>query len=199
MTIAPLDKDSARRDALAARQELSGHYRIGASRSIADHLMGMETIRAPGRLAIYRATSAEVDLQPHEAELRSLGWRLMLPRTTSETEMEYVDFPEDAELHTGRFRIAEPVGTDVVPAMRIDAIVCPCVALDRRGTRVGFGAGFHDRVLAELPGAAGIDRPYLIGVGFDVQLFDRIQGDPWDVAMDYVITESGVVDTAQAD
>jgi 5-formyltetrahydrofolate cyclo-ligase len=193
VTVDSLGKDSARRSALAARTGLSANYRAGASRSIAETLMGLDVIRAPGRMALYRSSGAEVDLQPHEGELRKLGWKLLLPRTTSEVEMEYVDFPEDSELRPGRFSIAEPVETEVVPALRLDAIVCPCVALDRQGHRVGFGAGYHDRVFAGLPGAAGIDRPYLIGVVFDVQLFEHIDADPWDVPMDLVITESGMI------
>jgi 5-formyltetrahydrofolate cyclo-ligase len=197
MSADALAKESARSAAIEARNGLGEHYRAGASAAIAANLVGLEVVRAPGRMATYRAIGAEVDLAPHEGELRELGWTLLLPRTTSETDMEYVDFRADSHLVPGRFQIPEPVGTEVVPAVRLDAVVCPCVAIDRRGTRVGFGAGYHDRVLGELSGTPGIDRPYLVGVGFDVQLFELIGSDPWDVSMDLVITESGVVDLTQ--
>ena len=42
-----------------------------------------------------------------------------------------------------------------VAADELDMLVCPCVAFDAKGNRLGYGAGNYDRYLAQLVGAKG--------------------------------------------
>ena len=65
----------------------------------------------------------------------------------------------------------------------------PGVAFDRSGRRVGYGGGFYDRFFPRT-------RPdtFRIGVGFDLQLIDGdLPGGHFDLGLDGVVTESGVV------
>ena len=63
----------------------------------------------------------------------------------------------------------------------------PCVAVDHRGNRLGFGKGYYDRALAGCgPGTT------CVGVAYAVQVQDAVPHQDWDVVMDVVVTESGV-------
>ena len=58
---------------------------------------------------------------------------------------------------------------------------------DAQGYRLGYGAGFFDRTLAALA-----KRPVTIGVSYELARLDTIYPQPWDIPMDYVVTERGV-------
>jgi hypothetical protein len=58
---------------------------------------------------------------------------------------------------------------------------------DRQGYRLGYGGGFFDRTLAAME-----KRPVVIGVSYELAKLDTIHPQPWDIPMDYVVTERGV-------
>jgi 5-formyltetrahydrofolate cyclo-ligase len=71
----------------------------------------------------------------------------------------------------------------------IQLIVCPAVAFDRYGGRLGRGKGSYDRFLKEMKG-----RVPIYGIAFDCQIMgsqDRLPFAYHDVVMDQVVTESG--------
>lgn len=83
----------------------------------------------------------------------------------------------------GAFHIEEPQGDDTVDFSKIELVVVPAIAYDRRGNRVGRGKGFYDRLLASTKATK-------VGVGYDFQLLDEeIPAEPHDVAVDMVITD----------
>ena len=64
----------------------------------------------------------------------------------------------------------------------IDVFLCPGLAFDLRGGRLGRGRGFYDRALALTgPGA------YRIGICFSWQIVEDVHCEPHDVPMDEVI------------
>lgn len=87
---------------------------------------------------------------------------------------------------TGKFGIGEPVSLPVSPST-MDLVIVPAVALDRCGNRLGRGKGYYDRLLPECGNA------YKIGVCLNCQLFETIPVEPFDVALDAVITASDMI------
>jgi 5-formyltetrahydrofolate cyclo-ligase len=71
---------------------------------------------------------------------------------------------------------------------RFDLLVVPGVAFDRRGIRLGRGAGCYDRFLPTIPPPAA-----LVGLAWSWQVVDELPADRWDVPVDAVVTEEGVV------
>ena len=57
----------------------------------------------------------------------------------------------ETPLHLTRWGIPEPeaVAAAQVPAAAFDAVLVPLLAVDRAGHRVGYGAGYYDRFLAQ--------------------------------------------------
>jgi 5-formyltetrahydrofolate cyclo-ligase len=80
-------------------------------------------------------------------------------------------------LVSGRLRLPQPTGRRLGPrALReVDAVVVPALAADHDGNRLGRGAGYYDRALAQLePG-----RP-VVALLHDGELVRRLPADPWD-------------------
>jgi 5-formyltetrahydrofolate cyclo-ligase len=94
------------------------------------------------------------------------------------------------ELVTNRFGIGEPPADrrDDRPATDLDVVVVPCVALDRNGNRLGFGAGFYDRALA-----AADAQPLTVAVAFGRQVVAELPRREWDVPVGVVLTEDEVI------
>lgn len=129
----------------------------------------------------------ELDVREAFDALRSRGWHIALPVVGEGRTMTFRLHGPGATTVPGRFGIPEPVpgsGADL-SASELDVVVAPCVAVDRAGTRVGFGAGYYDRALAD-----STDRPVVVVAAFEVQVLDvKLPIRPWDVAADVVVTE----------
>jgi 5-formyltetrahydrofolate cyclo-ligase len=76
----------------------------------------------------------------------------------------------------------------------LDVVVLPLVGFDRRGNRLGMGAGYYDRALRRrLDTTRHWRRPRLVGVAFACQELPAIPVSPWDVPLDLIVTEHGVI------
>ena len=71
-----------------------------------------------------------------------------------------------------------------------DLVLVPLLGFDRRGGRLGYGAGLYDRAIARLK--AQKRRVVTVGVGFADQEVDAVPREDHDVLLDWVITEDGV-------
>lgn len=85
-------------------------------------------------------------------------------------------------LEPPRDRWGEP-GKEI-HASALDLVVTPGVAFDRQGGRLGNGAGYYDRLFAQL-------KPHtcLIGIGFESQMVAQVIMQDHDVYLDAVMTE----------
>jgi 5-formyltetrahydrofolate cyclo-ligase len=141
-------------------------------------------------IASYRPVGSEADPVAIEA----------LARTT----LCFLSWPRFEDRNAGGFRNLGPRmvwengphGTIQPPADGWLAsphyILVPLLAFDRRGTRLGQGAGWYDQVLPQHPGAVRI------GVGWSVQEMDELPRDAWDVPMHYIVTDKEWIDCGQS-
>ncbi len=152
-------------------------------------VLALPELQAAPLLIAYVATDHEVPTAGLIAAALAAGKRVFLPRCAG-PKMEFAEHRLGGALRPGAFGIAEPEG----PVLAADAFgsacaVVPVVAWDRSGWRIGRGGGHYDRTFA------GPQRPAcLVGLAHAFQQVDRVPYDPWDVRLDRVITERGVVD-----
>jgi len=75
---------------------------------------------------------------------------------------------------------------------RLDLVIMPLLGFDPRGGRLGMGGGYYDSHFAFRRHGWRHRKPWLLGLGYDVQRCDRLVLNPWDVPLDAVLTESGL-------
>lgn len=128
-------------------------------------------------LATYSPLPGEVDVLHSVARHPQLDW--VHPKVSSET----LTFLRAKRLVPGAFSILEPIdGSDQVEMDEIDAFLCPGLAFDSRGGRLGRGRGFYDRALAHARADA-----LKIGVCFECQVVPETFQEPHDIRMDLLI------------
>jgi 5-formyltetrahydrofolate cyclo-ligase len=177
-----MDKPTLRAEVRARRRAFVEGLAPDERRALLDELARrlLALLPADGVVASYSAMGDEVD---PSGVASALEGRLALPY------FEHRQAPMSFRLATGPlddgpFRIPQP-GRDA-PHVRPDALIVPLIAADPRRHRLGQGKGHYDRALAGLRGAPAI------GVAWDVQIIDHVPTDPWDLALDHVVTPTRV-------
>lgn len=135
-------------------------------------------------LLLYSALPDEVQTQPLVDQLAAEGKTVLLPRVTSDTDMELRRYTGTADLQKGAFGIMEPIGEVFTDYATIDVAIVPGMAFDLEGHRLGRGKGYYDRFLARVPNV------YKIGLCFAWQLVDCVPTDANDIMMDCVVSQN---------
>ena len=94
-----------------------------------------------------------------------------------------------APLTSGVWGIRQP--PPAAPEVFPDILIVPLLAFDRRGHRIGYGAGYYDMTLARLRAMKTVTA---IGIAFAAQEVDVVPTTPRDARLDLVLTEREIID-----
>jgi 5-formyltetrahydrofolate cyclo-ligase len=170
-----------RAQALAAR---AGHDATACGIALMTHLLRDWPPRFGATVSGFWPLGDEIDLRPLLTELVTLGHDVVLPVTPKRGEpLGFRLWRPGGPMVPERFGTARPSGDEREP----DVLLVPLLAFDRHGHRLGYGGGFYDRTLALRPG-----RP-AIGCAYASQEVDAVPIGPYDIALDAVATERGVI------
>jgi 5-formyltetrahydrofolate cyclo-ligase len=70
----------------------------------------------------------------------------------------------------------------------VDLILLPGVAFTREGVRLGYGGGFYDKLLAQLP-----HQPSLVAGAFALQVVQEIPREVTDRNVGWLVTEAETI------
>jgi 5-formyltetrahydrofolate cyclo-ligase len=128
-------------------------------------------------IAAYSPLVGEIDPSATIAGHPEVRW--VYPRVTG----DHLTFHTGDSLQPGSFGILEPLAdSPEIPLHEIDAFLCPGLAFDLRGGRLGRGRGFYDRLLAQ----ARLDATFL-GICQEFQIVPDTFSEPHDIRMHEVI------------
>jgi 5-formyltetrahydrofolate cyclo-ligase len=180
-------KQTLRRSLLKTRRDLSAEVWRTKSDRLCTHLQAASLFLQAKTILAYFSVRQEPDLSPLFRLPKTWGF----PRCNRESLVWHVWSPTDAlPLQQGTYGIPEPdPDAPFLDADRVDLILVPAVACDRNGYRLGYGAGFYDRLLS-LP--EWRDKP-TIGIVFEFAHLPALPTDDWDQPVKAVCTETGLV------
>jgi 5-formyltetrahydrofolate cyclo-ligase len=153
----------------------------------------MHLLRPGVRLGAYLPAPGEFDPSPLLCLAQRRGARILVPRLSRVHPAGMTFAPLSPPLRRNRFGLLEPAGRASASALTLDIVLVPLVAFDRRGHRLGMGGGFYDRALSFRLRRRRWRGPRLIGLAYAIQELPAIEAAPWDVRLDAVLTERGLL------
>lgn len=184
-TCEPNAKGQMRRHHLQCRDRMSGEEiqrlsgRIAAQ--IRENLWGlMENVYG------YYPLKSEVSLTEVYQYLLGRGVSLAFPRVNG-SEMDFYQVASLEDLEEGSFHVMEPKMFCRKVEWKEAVCFVPGAVFDREGGRFGYGKGFYDRYFARYP------QILRVGIAYEHQMEEKLPKEKWDIPMDYIVTEQGIV------
>jgi isopentenyl-diphosphate delta-isomerase len=124
-----------------------------------------------------------------------LGKKVIVPIVKGKKTMEHVEIFEDTVFGEADFGLFEPLSVrefyDVGQLDSQDLILIPLVAFDHRLGRLGNGKGYYDKFLHNT-------KALKVGLAYSWQQTDEVPMEKFDVYLDLVITEKGVMNRSNS-
>lgn len=163
-----------------------------AARAIMQHFLANRTalgIRPGMVVSGYWPMSTEIDVRPLLARLDQHQVICALPVVVARNEpLVFRRWHPDDALEDGVFGTKHPLSD--APEVTPDVIIAPLLAVDREGYRLGQGGGYYDRTLSALRRHGPL---VAIGVGYAVQVVERVPRGELDQKIDWILTDAGLI------
>ena len=183
-------KERLRKRLLAVRMGLDRGQVEASGQAILERVLSLEAYRRAKLVHTYVSSKEnEVDTRALICTCLNQGKRVAVPvvmpgtKTLAHALIDGLD-----QLVVGPWGLAQPdpaAATWLPAAARIDLVVVPGLAFDRRGHRIGWGGGYYDRFLAQIQAVK-------IGLCYDALVLDCIPGEPHDVPVDLVVAATAI-------
>ena len=155
------------------------------STAICREIVRMPEYIAAKNVLLYASIGSEVCLDGLIEKALAQGKTVLLPRCGRDGEMDAIRLQSLSELKKGKYGIREPEGMPFPPE-EIDLVLCPGLAFDPCGARLGWGKGYYDRYLPQCKKAL------FIAAAFEAQKLPQIACTELDVKMHAVATEKEI-------
>lgn len=194
-------RQALRKELKQRRSALAQWQREEAAHAVLAQLRHWRPFNNAQHVAAYDAVGAELPTAAIQAHIQQSGKTLYLPTVPNQTtaRLRFVPSDRNSNWRLNRYAIAEPVEDQQHPARHpsfINLILMPLVSFDASGNRMGMGAGYYDRSLAFRQHRQHWRKPMLVGLAYACQQVDALPAAPWDVPLDAIITEHGIITPA---
>jgi len=183
-------KNFIRRKILSVRENHKEEERAEKDQRIKEKLFSLPEFEKAKCVLFYVSIKGEVRTYDMISDTLEKGKRVLVPLADLKKKDLLISEINDLdELSPGAFGIPEPKDPREFPLEKIDLVVIPGIAFDRKGNRVGYGMGFYDRFLKKLR-----KRTPLIALAYDFQIVSKIPADDHDIRVHKIVTEKEVIE-----
>lgn len=148
-----VQKPELRDRLLVRRRARSPQERAAAGTAIADLVLAQPEMEAARTVAAYVSVGTEPPTPVLLETLRRRGVGVLAPVLLPDLDLAWAEYAGPEALEYGPRGMRQPGGPRLPPAAvaSVDAVLCPGLAVDSTGLRLGRGGGSYDRALARLP------------------------------------------------
>ena len=175
-------KSEFRRFFLNLRREMEELSIKEKSEKIIANLMASDLYKNSQTIFVYVSKNKEIDTGDFIKKAIADGKKIYVPKII-EKKMFAAKLDDLSELEVGAFDI--PTSKSLEFIKDPDLSICPGLSFDDDKNRLGYGGGFYDRFLGE-------NKTTKIGLMISDFRSIKIPADPWDIKMDYIITENEI-------
>lgn len=194
---------SIRQSIRLQRRGVPAEVRSTATARICHFFEHLTDFKKANRVAGFLAFDGEADPMQLMVAAVEQGKQVFVPTILGKDQpLKFIPWYPNVPLKTNRFGIKEldVPQSEWISGNELDFVINPLVAFDRNCHRLGVGGGYYDRTFQFLNSKSSFDqalskdqpvsgRPILAGFAFELQRVESIERKPWDVILDWVITE----------
>ncbi len=191
-------KKSLRENLLRKRDRIEPKDKRKKEASIRKRLYASTDFRKAKSILFYasfRSEAATIQCITHALKLKKM---IMLPLVDRKKKtLRIFQIKNVSDLKSGFMGIPEPEAKKMNERRLndLDIAIIPGAAFDLKGNRLGYGAGYYDKLLSGIRDQGlGANKPVLIALAFEEQVVPRIPSEKHDVKMDKIITEKRMID-----
>jgi 5-formyltetrahydrofolate cyclo-ligase len=182
-----------RRQALARRRELTPDAKTRLTERLTREGMRLARLWWPAVVSAFHPIREEPDILALLDALAAEGYATALPAVVGRgSHLTFRLWRPGEPTLLGGMGITEPL--DSAPGVEPDLLFVPLACFDRRGHRVGYGAGYYDRSLARLRSAKTI---HAVGVAYGVCEVAAVPYEAHDQCLDAIVTEQETIFTRE--
>ena len=180
-------KDTVREQSISARAARSSAEISAAGMSISNHDWAS---LCPGKLVTcFVSMATELPTMQLRSKLRELGKDIALPIMQPGNSLAW-GF-DGVDLVKNSYGIYEPASAEI-DISSASAILIPALRVGRDGSRLGRGAGYYDRALANIP-LHEVGGPLRISLVFEDEVDDSVPSEPHDALINVIVTPSEII------
>ena len=183
-------KRALRAELRERRQLLSDSQRESASDGVAAQLH--ELIREYGARSVscFLSTTTEPGTRRFVREAVAGGIRVLLPITRADGLLDWAVANDSDEVSEGLYGLPEPTGEVLGPIAvnDVDLMIIPAAAIDRTGTRLGWGRGYFDKTIGSMEKC-----PPVYAVIYDSEVLDSLPREVHDQPVDGIVTPTQTI------
>lgn len=140
----------------------------------------------------YRAAGAEMDPQPLMSRLLETGAACALPVAQPGRPLAFRAWRPGEPLAPDAAGVPAPL--EDAPSLVPELLICPLLAFDRRGGRLGQGGGHYDRTIENLRAAGKV---FVLGLAYAGQETASLALEAHDQRLDAILTETDYIEVGQ--
>lgn len=188
-------KDETRKIFLEKRASMDPSLKKARDKKVCSCALSLASYRYADCVLMYAALDDEIDIMPVAEDALKKGKKVAFPRCNREEHtMDFHFVTSLEELKVDSYGIREPSAD--LPVFNASehngGVICfvPGLIYDKKGYRLGYGKGFYDRYLSGLQGN-------IIGVVYSDFIVPTVPIGKYDVSLNILLTEKGVVVTGE--
>lgn len=182
-----VQKHEIRQLALNKRLDFSRADLLMSCKLVAEKLEKMEIFRDAKRILFYMPIKNEVDVVGLMRKYLKKK-DVLLPRIGVDNRISMHQISSLEELVIGKFGISEASKeAKMIEPGDVDLVLVPGIAFDVKGSRIGYGQGYYDRLLK------GLSCPR-VALAYEFQIYNELPFEEHDEKVDFIITEEQIVD-----
>ncbi len=179
-----------------AFEKTSAPFGVEVVKTSAENQLRFENADSRKKVFIFLSHQFEPNTRGVIEELLKWNWEVSVPVIKDNFLFEYT-IDSETKFALNKYNIFEPLlkkkeldcldNRDAVENFYADIVIVPLLGFDENLARLGRGKGFYDRYFEN-------KNQLKVGIAFHCQQLEYVPLDQFDVALDLIITDSGIID-----